>query len=313
MSRVTVLLSAYNGEKYIKEQIESLLDQTYQNMVIYIRDDRSTDNTRQVINECIRSELEKEGPREIYLLEDQDGNVGYARSFSKMCTMVPTSDYYAFCDQDDIWMSDKIEKAVRALNQENSEECLLFSHGYHQCNEAMEIVKSNTFYCINENIAPNQMELAKTIMTGNLFGLGFTMVFNHKLKELAFRDEKGISVPHDVWISWVLAGNRGRYLFEKEALAKYRRHDNAASSANLGIYRIFINRLKNVKKLCNEIKNGLQLYKNKCFPFEWEENNNIVKMLLGKNRLKKCFYKKKYRNRIAEDLSFRILMLLGLL
>ena len=106
--KVAVLMSAYNGEKYISEQINSILQQTYQNLVLYIRDDGSSDNTVSILEEYERQ-------KKIVLIQGE--NLGFINSFFDVMKKCETADYYAWCDQDDIWIPDKIERAVEKLEE----------------------------------------------------------------------------------------------------------------------------------------------------------------------------------------------------
>ena len=92
--KVNVLLSAYNGEKYIREQIESILEQSYKNIEIYVRDDGSKDGTLTILKE-----YEERG-----LIHLEAGkNVGFVKSFEWLIANGGEADYYAFSDQDDFW------------------------------------------------------------------------------------------------------------------------------------------------------------------------------------------------------------------
>lgn len=106
--KIAVLMSTYNGHKYLNQQLESLANQTVlDHMTVYVRDDGSTDNTFEIINKW-------KNVLNIVLLKGS--NAGPAMSFWKL--LVDPSiqaDYYAFCDQDDIWDQDKLEIAIQKL------------------------------------------------------------------------------------------------------------------------------------------------------------------------------------------------------
>ena len=113
---IAILMSTYNGERYLREQIDSLLSQTNKDWILYIRDDGSTDGTVLIVKE-----YEREYPYKIVLLEDGLGNLGSGCSFMQLLSSV-NSDYYMFCDQDDVWLSDKIEKTYLKLRTMESED-----------------------------------------------------------------------------------------------------------------------------------------------------------------------------------------------
>ena len=96
MKKVIILLSAYNGEKYIREQIKSIINQTYSEIKIYVRDDGSKDQTPQILKE-----FADEGMIKLYLGE----NIGFVKSFLWLVKNCENADYYAFADQDDVWLS----------------------------------------------------------------------------------------------------------------------------------------------------------------------------------------------------------------
>ena len=102
MEKIDILLATYNGSKYLSEQIDSLINQTYKNINIIERDDGSTDNTVEIIEE-----YEKKDSR-VRLLSDNLGNLGFVRNFEELMKN-STSEYLMFSDQDDIWYNDKVE------------------------------------------------------------------------------------------------------------------------------------------------------------------------------------------------------------
>ena len=101
--KVAVVLSTYNGEKYVKEQLDSILKQTYKNVEIIVRDDGSKDSTVEIIKEY------QEKHKNIKLVVGE--NLGFIKSFFELLK-IAEADYYSYADQDDIWVKNKIELAV---------------------------------------------------------------------------------------------------------------------------------------------------------------------------------------------------------
>ena len=97
MDKIDILMATYNGEKYLKEQIESILNQTYSNFRLIVSDDCSTDNTRMILEEY----QEKDNRIEIYY---QDKNLGYIKNFEFLLNKVE-NNFYMLSDQDDIWIT----------------------------------------------------------------------------------------------------------------------------------------------------------------------------------------------------------------
>ena len=106
MVNVAVLLSAYNGDKFIKEQIESILNQNGVNVKLTIRNDGGDpeEKTRRIIREYVAKD------ERVSLLEGE--NLGCAKSFWQLLREAPEADYYAFADQDDVWLPDKLKAAT---------------------------------------------------------------------------------------------------------------------------------------------------------------------------------------------------------
>lgn len=109
---VTVLLSTYNGQQYLKEQLDCIMGQTYTgHITVLIRDDGSSDGTAAIAQACPRQEN-----RNVLLVQGE--NVGPQRSFLELISIAPRADFYFFADQDDVWDADKIEAAVAAMSGE---------------------------------------------------------------------------------------------------------------------------------------------------------------------------------------------------
>lgn len=104
MEKVIVLLASYNGEKYLRDQLDSLINQTYKNIDVYIRDDNSTDKTMDIINEYCGKSINGIN----FIKVDSLGrNLGYPDCFWEILKNVPRAKYYCFCDQDDYWLPEK--------------------------------------------------------------------------------------------------------------------------------------------------------------------------------------------------------------
>ena len=111
--KIDILLATYNGEKYLKEQIDSILNQTYKNIRIIISDDCSTDKTREILQE-----YEKKDERISVYYQKQ--NLGCVKNFDFLLQKVENK-LYMLSDQDDIWLPEKIEKSVKTLEKENAD------------------------------------------------------------------------------------------------------------------------------------------------------------------------------------------------
>ena len=108
MNKIYILLSTYNGEKYLKEQLDSLFSQSYKDFKLIVRDDGSNDKTLDILKKY-----------DIELLPSF-GNLGVKKSFEKLLKYASENNeakYFMFCDQDDVWKSDKIEKTLKKMQE----------------------------------------------------------------------------------------------------------------------------------------------------------------------------------------------------
>lgn len=112
MKRICVMLSTYNGEQYLREQLDSIYGQQGVDFHILVRDDGSSDGTLQILYEYRK----KKGRMRV----KEGTNLGSKKSFYELCFMAEAAedvfDYYAFADQDDVWYPDKLSRAVKALD-----------------------------------------------------------------------------------------------------------------------------------------------------------------------------------------------------
>lgn len=131
IARVEVMLSSYNGEAYIREQVESILRQKGCDVHIVVRDDGSEDATVQIIKEL---QLEYRNKIVLYIGK----NIGYRKSFLKLLAYAGEADYFAFSDQDDIWMEDKLIRAIDSLK--GHEDAWLYSSALTITDERLNVL-----------------------------------------------------------------------------------------------------------------------------------------------------------------------------
>lgn len=229
--RVAVLMSTYNGEKYLKEQIDSILSQKGNfELDLWVRDDGSNDTTVSILNEYKRL-----GKLRWY----SGDNLGPGKSFIDLLYKTKDYDYYAFSDQDDVWLTNKIEKAINTLNK-YEQEALYF------CNA--EYVDSNlctlggTTY---KRTVPTDFYSAIL----NPGYLGCTMVFNAKLASVIQMH----AIPHrlyihDAFIARVCAAIGGKIEFDNGVYIKYRQHGNNVIGSTVGKVDAIKRRIEMIKE-----------------------------------------------------------------
>lgn len=295
---VVVLVSTYNGADFLEKQIESILNQTYPNVDILIRDDGSKDETV----DLIKSIQEKTNKVKLIIGE----NVGYIKSFFLLLQAAQGYDYYALCDQDDIWMKDKIEAALKMLEQEETGKPLLYGNCSKMVdNQMMELgltQQQRRCICFRNTIIQNILP-------------GHSQVMNQALHQYFKRDLDYTKIyVHDSWITNV-AAIHGKIIFDNCPHTYYRQHNNNQIGFGSGVFGWIKERLKRISnndnyKYAIQIKYIYDEYKsdlNKSDLLELERflesGNSLPK------RIKYALTTKFYRQKRFETLLFRLLYL----
>ena len=216
MEQIDILLATYNGEKYLKEQLDSILNQTYTNFRLLISDDCSNDNTKVILKEY---ELKDSRIKIFY----QEKNMGYIKNFEFLLKNVE-SDFYALSDQDDIWMPEKIEVAIKKIKENDAN--LYFSDlkliDEYGKNIGESFWKEKGFY---KKVLKDKTK--KGLLLNN-YVTGCTIVARKELlKEI-------LPIPndmmHDYWIA-IVASKKGKIVYDNVPHIQYRQHgDNQVGS-----------------------------------------------------------------------------------
>lgn len=218
MSVVDIAMATYNGEKYLREQIDSIISQTFTDWRLFIRDDVSTDNTVNIIREYAIKDSR------IHLIEDNLGNLHVSRNFEQALSHCK-APYSMFADQDDVWFENKIEVSLSFIKEVSSIDIpiLVFSNSI-LASESLEDEFGNNYKFTEE---PN----LRNFLFSNAGYQGSTIIFNEKLKEKLFPFFANSPV-HDYHVS--LAGLLlGQVHHINIPLMIYRRHDSATTKQNL--------------------------------------------------------------------------------
>lgn len=202
-------MTTYNGEKYLKEQLDSILSQTYTDFELVICDDCSKDKTREILNEYSK----KDNRIKIYLNEE---NLGFKKNFEKAITFC-NGEYIAFCDQDDIWNSNKLELSLANIGEKS----LL-------CTNA-ELTDSNLNslgYTMRDssptpNLSKDKLEILKTLIHHN-FVQGTTILAKSDFIKKYLPIPKKV-IFHD-WYYAVCAILENGIKYLDECTIKYRQH-----------------------------------------------------------------------------------------
>lgn len=300
--KVNILMSTYNGEKYICEQIDSLLMQDYEDFAIYIRDDGSTDATWDILQK-----YKNKFPKKIFLYKGN--NVGYKHSFQWLMNHCNSADFYAFCDQDDYWYSEKISRAIECILEKDEKKPTLYMCNFYWCDENLCQEYSNDAHL-------KEHSLEKYITLGDRNAFGFTQVFNKVALEKVRRSKAFSACSHDE-IVYMYCKCNGTVIWDEKICADYRRHkDNVSKQELVGGHYVthFIWRVKTflIESHKDEIYERMKAFYH-CFKKDLgSHERGVYKLYLGeKGRLRKMMYKGRYRDSWFDEISIRILFLLG--
>lgn len=301
--KIAVLMSTYNGEKNLAKQLDSILSQKCKyDIDIHIRDDGSKDGTIDLIKAY------KKKYTNIFL--DEAKNIGCNASFFELLRNTKGYDYYAFSDQDDVWMNDKLQAAISLLEKEPPESPLLYGSCSRLVNDDMEELgltqqktKSISFYnTIIQNFLP-----------------GHSQVMNEKLRIIISNSSIDVSkiYYYDSWITNV-AAVKGKIVFDNTPHAYYRQHDNNKLGYGKGMLSWHKERMKRIKdnqlkKYAKQIDYFIETYR-KDLPSELklemtryqQSKRSFVK------RVRYITGSKLYRQRGVETVLFKLMYLAGL-
>jgi len=246
---VSVLLATYNGEKYIAGQIESLLFQTFRDFKLFIRDDRSTDSTYSII-----TKFASENPGRISAEQNEINTGGTKHNFLKMM-IDHKDDYIMLCDQDDVWLPDKIEKSlkmIKTLEDKHGRDTPLLVHtDLKVVNDDLDVISSSYEKMSNKDF--RKTSLNSTVTMNN--AAGCTIIYNRALGNL-IRAKPGFIVMHDWWLT-LTAAAFGKIGVISEPTVLYRQHDDNSKGAKKVLspgYILFV--LKNIKTMASMINDS---------------------------------------------------------
>lgn len=226
MEKIQILLSTYNGEKFLIEQLDSILDQDYPNLSLLIRDDGSSDSTIELIERYIKEHQDIE----IKLIKGE--NLGVLKSFIDLVENSDNDvDFFAFSDQDDVWFKDKISRGIKALNDNDT--YLMYACNYIPVDKKLGSIKYKdyerkpSFYnAIVENIAT-----------------GCSIVFNKKLRDYVKGRNVDEASIHDWWF-YLVATGLGDIFYDNEPSFFYRQHEENSIGAKDSLIKKWKSRLK---------------------------------------------------------------------
>ena len=215
---IDILMATYNGEKYIEEQINSILSQTYSSWKLYIRDDGSTDNTVDILKK-----FKHQYPKKIILVKDQHTGLGAKMNFAELLKY-STSEYCMFSDQDDVWLDNKISLCLNKMKEAEKKygksTPILVNTDLKVVNEDGNII--NDSFWKYQQLNGECIDINKLIVENNVTGC--TMFMNKSLVKYSLNIPNEC-VMHDWWIA-LIASAIGKRVIVNEGTILYRQHGN---------------------------------------------------------------------------------------
>lgn len=245
VSNIAILLATYNGALYIREQIDSLLSQTFTDWHLYIHDDGSTDDTIAIIKALISKH-----PQKMTLLE-YPSQGGACRNFLSLLEAVE-APYYMFCDQDDVWVPTKIETTyarMKTLEQQQPDIPLLVHSDLTLTDACLNVIDDS--FVRNQRIKMAAIKTFEDYAATNTV-TGCTMLFNQQAKACTRRPyDKAIM--HDAWLCLSVVAQGGIVDFIDEPLVKYRQHGNNTLGSTDMNRQTLPHKIKNIRQMVVDV------------------------------------------------------------
>ena len=239
--KVAILMATYNGGKYLKQQLNSILKQTYQNFVLFISDDHSSDNTLNIIHH-----YKTVYPQKILLIKNNHAVRGVKTNFANLISYIKANclhdfDYFMFSDQDDFWKSNKIAVSIQPLTYQQLP--TLVHTDLMVVDQNLKLInRSFVKVC---KISGFNHKLQKLLVQNNVTGC--TMAWNKALMKIIQPDFTK-AIMHD-WFIALIANCSGQIIFIPQATILYRQHkDNL-----VGIKNVLVDltkKLRDLKQVC---------------------------------------------------------------
>ncbi len=219
LPKVAVLMSTYNGEKYLREQIESILNQKNVLVHLFIRDDGSTDGTKRIL-------VDYQGLGNVHV--DYSENIGCGESFWQLMCTCSGFDYYAFSDQDDVWLEDKLVRAIRIINERADKgKPTLYCANFWLVDEKLRELEQERIFGLGKLGKDN-------LIVTNLRACGNSMVWTDELHRIIVskNNKRNIKITfHDLWVEF-FAAMVGDIIIDEKRVLLYRQHRENTSGGS---------------------------------------------------------------------------------
>ena len=215
--KIDILMATYNGEKYLVEQFDSIINQTYHNWNLLIRDDNSTDKTLEIIQNYHKKD------KRIKILKDNKGNLGIVRNFEELLKS-SESEFIMFSDQDDIWVENKLDMYLKMIEK-------IKNKGFMIHSDAILFDKNKSNILKDTFISKKAINRGLENVFFNYFVQGATILISKEIKNFILPFPKEVYL-HDRYIHLISELFFER-IFVNKALIYYRQHgDNQIGAKN---------------------------------------------------------------------------------
>lgn len=249
---VDILLATYNGEKYLDEQIASIISQTYHDWRIIARDDGSSDGTPEILERFKQTLGDK-----MIILRDGDKNLGCIKNFSRLLSF-SDAEYTMFCDQDDVWLPEKTEITLEKMKSLEAGDVPVLVHTDLRVVDSQKNTLAESFVKLHGlNAEPENRAglMYKNSVTG------CTVMINSALRELA-GDFPGECTMHDHYLAQTALA-LGKLGFLDSATMLYRQHGGNVCGSNKKSALKKLGQIFNVADMKNALKRtGAEINKN---------------------------------------------------
>ncbi len=301
MKSIQILLSTYNGEKYLREQLDSFASlSNFERIKVLIRDDGSTDSTREILEEY----------REKYGFDLIFGeNIGLNASMHELVMASdPECCFYSFSDQDDVWLPDKLERAEASLLPfADSDEPVLYA--------ASSTLVDVSLSELGHTDIPKRKPSFYNALVQNVC-VGHTQVCNRAVMQLLKRGHSKNIMVMDYWV-YTIVSSLGRIIYDPIYTTLYRQHGNNVIGYSSSRWRNLKLRLARIKSRRSELGTKqlaafLEIYGD-LIPEEYrrEAEKFLKRQRNFFTRLGYVFVTKAYRQSFFEGFVFRVMYLFG--
>ena len=229
---VAILMCTYNGENFLKEQLDSIQNQDYKNWTLYVNDDGSKDKTLDIL----KAYQKKWGNKKLHIRRGP--KKGFSQNFLQIiCDKKINADLYFLSDQDDVWMPHKLSHTIKKLSKlDLLKPALYCARTTYVSSDAQKIIGESELFLKPPSF---RNAIVQSLAGGN------TMAFNNALKNFVSQNIEIEVISHDWWLYLVNELIGGKTLYDAESTILYRQHSNSLIGANTG----FIAKLRRLKML----------------------------------------------------------------